>query len=562
MTHTIEVTTRDYTQWTVCPSIDRDFDPLSYKLFSNDVFSFDGEDSVTIHSSPVRKYEFHTGVLILQGNHMFGRTQNGRILYKCIPNDKTLPIFLIAYDMHIGFNKNYKNKYVSFRFGNWDSKHPIGILTETFGDVDNFSSFCSYQLWSKRLVHSITKFNQRVKYMLKDTTQDSFVESIVTDTRYNVVDKTDDMVFTIDPAGSLDLDDGFSIDYTGNRCKITVHIANVFAVLDKLDVWDQLTHRVSTIYLPEDRRTTLLPGILSDNLCSLLQDKRRITFAMEVCINTENGEIVPDSIRFFNAVVCVSRNFCYEEHKLRKNAKYKNLLSVTKQLDSTVTDSHDMVAYWMVTMNKRAAEQLYSHRSGVFRTVSTMGQTAIPENISDVTTRRMLTTWNNVSSSYQWFSEGLSSRHELLNAKSYVHITSPIRRLVDILNQTLFSRDLFGMNLSENCDTFIVEYEKNMERLNLDMKNIRKIQTECELLHSCITRPELLDELHEGVIIGATENTYSVYLKSLNRVTQYKSTDAYEIYSTHMFKMFLFDAENNGHRKIRIGKVKDEDKDR
>lgn len=557
MEYTLSTQSRDYTQWTVSPEITGEFDPLSHKLFSNDVFSLADDDTITIHSSPVRKYEFHTGVLILQGNHMFGRTKNGRILYKCIPDDKSLPIFLIAYDMRIGFNKNHKNKYVSFRVGDWDSKHPIGILTETFGDVDNFEAFCSYQLWSKRLVYSTAKFNQRVKYALKDINEEAFVESIVSDPCYNIVDKTKDNVFTIDPQGSVDLDDGFSFEQFGSRYKITVHIANVFAVLGKMDVWEYLTQRVSTIYLPDDRRT-LLPAILSDNLCSLLQDKRRITFAMEVQFDTDTGELVPDTVKFFNAVVRVSKNYCYEESKLRKNKDYKKMLSITKQLDTNTIDSHDMVAYWMVAMNKFAAERLYSHQTGVFRVVSSNGETTVPATITDTSTRQVLTSWNNVSGSYQWFSDGLNAQHELLNAKSYVHITSPIRRLVDILNQCLFSRYILDIDLSENCGTFINKYEKETERLNLDMKHIRKIQSECDLLYSCINQPELMNDLHEGVIFNVSDDTYSVYIKSINRVTQFKSTDEYGVYSKHMFKLFLFDAENNGHRKIRIAVTNEE----
>jgi len=556
MEYTFNAQTRDYTQWSVNPELTGEFDPLSHKLFSNDVFSL-VDDTITIHSSPVRKYEFHTGVLILQGNHMFGRSKNGRILYKCIPDNKSLPIFLIAYDMRIGFNKNHKNKYVSFRVGDWDSKHPIGVLTETFGDVDNFEAFCSYQLWSKRLVHSTSKFNQRVKFRLKDINEEVFINSIVSDPQYDIIDKTIDNVFTIDPQGSVDLDDGFSIEPFGSRYKITVHIANVFAVLDSLDIWDYLTQRVSTIYLPNDRRT-LLPAILSDNLCSLLQDRKRITFAMEVQFDPNTEELVLDTVRFFNAVVRVSKNYCYEESKLRKNKDYKKMLSITKQLDANTTDSHDMVAYWMVAMNKFAAERLYSRKTGVFRVVSSNGETTVPDSITDTSTRQVLTSWNNVSGSYQWFTDGLDAQHELLNAKSYVHITSPIRRLVDILNQGLFARDVLNMYLQESCAMFISGYQKEMKNLNTDMKHIRKIQSECDLLYSCINQPELMDEPHEGVIFNISDDTYSVYIKSINRVTQFKSTDEYEVYSKHMFKLFLFDAENNGHRKIRIAVTNEE----
>ena len=138
MEHLFISNSRDYSEWNIEPNID--ISPIENKLFSNDKFIIEN-DKLVIIDSPVRNYEFHAGVLILQGNKTFGKDKKGRMYYKCIPNDKTLPIFLIPYELRIGFNKNHLNKYVLFKFSNWDNKHPMGILTETFGNVDNFSSF-------------------------------------------------------------------------------------------------------------------------------------------------------------------------------------------------------------------------------------------------------------------------------------------------------------------------------------------------------------------------------------------------------------------------------------
>ena len=129
---------RDYNDWYTVPQIDTKIDPLKLKLFSNDRFKMNN-NVLHLLSSPVRDYDFHAGVLILQGNKTYGKAKNDRMFYKCIPNDKTLPIFLIPYDLRIGFVKDYANKYVLFSFRNWDGKHPIGVIRETFGNVDNYS---------------------------------------------------------------------------------------------------------------------------------------------------------------------------------------------------------------------------------------------------------------------------------------------------------------------------------------------------------------------------------------------------------------------------------------
>ena len=179
--HTFYSNRRDYNDWYTVPQIDAKIDPLKVKLFSKDRFELidNNNNVVKLLSSPVRDYDHHAGVLILQSNRTYGKTKNGRMLYKCIPNDKTLPIFLIPYDLHIGFTKDHTNKYVLFSFQNWDGKHPMGILRETFGNVDNYSSFCSYQLWCNRLVYSIAKFNRQVKIYQNHNSEESLIQNIL-----------------------------------------------------------------------------------------------------------------------------------------------------------------------------------------------------------------------------------------------------------------------------------------------------------------------------------------------------------------------------------------------
>ena len=61
------------------------------------------------------------GVLLLDGNKTYGRQKNGnkikqgKLLYKCIPDDMRLPAFLVPYEIkNMGFSKVFKNLYVLF----------------------------------------------------------------------------------------------------------------------------------------------------------------------------------------------------------------------------------------------------------------------------------------------------------------------------------------------------------------------------------------------------------------------------------------------------------------
>ena len=550
-TYYFQSISRTYNEFSITPMLLEPIDPIQNKLFSGDEFTYSAH--ATIVKSPVRENRAIPGILILQGNQTFGRTTNGRVLYKCIPHDNSLPIFLVPYDIKIGFQKKQLNKYILFRFSNWDGKHPCGIITETIGQVDCFKSFCSYQMWTRNLVHSLTAFNQSIGRKIAGVSDSQLVEDIKNDSRYNIADHSDDYVFTIDPNGSVDLDDGFCIREQDGLTVITIHIANVYACIDFLGMWEHMTQRVSTIYLPDDRKT-LLPPALSDRICSLLENTRRITFAMEVTLDSNTGMIQNDSIRFFNSYVHVARNFRYEEKALLKNPHYKRLAAITCKLDASAIDSHDVVAYWMVYMNSMAAKQLYAAKTGIFRSViAEESSNRIPITSGNDETRRVLESWKNTHSTYQLFDENSDIRHMTLNVDAYVHITSPIRRIVDILNQICF----LGTNASIESTAFLNKVSAQMDGLNRDVKSVQRVQMDCDMLYSCIHNPDITEVPHSGVVfnrtlISDTKYRYTVYLTSVKRMYVLELDMLLDEYSNHMFKILLFDSENTGHRKMRI----------
>lgn len=554
MNYTFSSNSRDYNDWTTEPMIMENFEPLQHRVFSKDVFELNN-DNVTILTSPVREYQHHCGVLILQGNKTFGKAPKGRLYYKCIPNDKSLPMFLIPYELKIGFSKNHLNKYVTFKFQHWDQKHPVGTLTESFGDVDNFASFCSYQLWTKQLVYSISSLQKQVKFGLKNMDEKSLITHVLENDKYNVIDKRDVNVYSIDPENSRDLDDAFSIEHlNNNQYKLSIYIANVPVVLDIYQLWEHLSERISTIYLPEERRT-MLPESLSDNICSLLEGKERIAFTMEVIFDTSKNNILHDSISFYNSLICVNTNYVYEAKSLLKNNDYKQMYQITKQLDPNTQDSHDVISYWMIYMNSQSAKMLYKNQCGLFRKIQVY-EKHIQHNIDDKDIKQTVSMWNNVSSGYVLYNENETVEHDLLNVDGYVQITSPIRRMVDIMNQYYFMSNIMNISFHDTCSDFIHKKESQIQELNADMKSIRKVQSECDLLYTCTHNIELMNANIEGYIFDKTEDKgefrYCVYMKSLKKITYFKHHNNIPNYSFHMFKLFLFDRENNGHRKIRL----------
>ena len=247
--------------------------PLKEKLFNHDIFTIIDNKCNLLHST-VKSSTYIPGVLVLKNNRKFGRYKQ-KFLYKCIPDDKRLPIFLIPYNMKQGFHKNYVNKYVIFKYKNWDYKHPYGELVNVLGNVSSLDTFYEYQLYCKSLYASIQKFTKETMKQLKEHSQDYFIEMIKE--KYKLENRVGRDVITIDPKTSKDFDDAFGMVETDTEYIISIYITNVTMWLDVLNVWSSFTERVSTIYLP-DRKRPMLPTILSDTLCSLKEHDIKFAF--------------------------------------------------------------------------------------------------------------------------------------------------------------------------------------------------------------------------------------------------------------------------------------------
>jgi exoribonuclease R len=169
---------------------------------------------------------------------------------------------------------------------------------------------------------------------------------------------------------------------------------------------------------------------------------------------------------------------------------------------------------------------------------------------------RVIRNWNNIVGKYVYFDEEISLTHDLLDEKSYVHISSPIRRLVDLLNQIELMQVL-NMSVSDDAYIFHKNWINNLDGLNTAMRAIRKIQQECELLHRCNIDPTLLDKEYNGIVFDKVQKTdgmyaYIVYIEELKLLARYGDTEEYPNYGKHKFKLFMFEKESTFKKKIKL----------
>jgi exoribonuclease R len=572
---------RNYESWNiVSPStleniIIEGFDPKQHKLFNNDVFTYNNKTVEIVHSS-LRFNENIPAVLILNKNKTYGREikankkPSKQLLYKCIPDDIRLPIFLVPYEIkQIGFSKVITNIYVTICYKQWDNKHPYATISQIIGSVDILNHYYEYQLYCKSLNISIQNFKKETNKNMKSLNiqkhqdHDNFITEIH-NKHPQIEDRTNWNIFTIDSATTFDYDDGFSIKkLNDNNILLSIYISNVTIWMDTLNLWSSFSQRISTIYLP-DKKRPMLPTILSDGLCSLQQNIRRFALTIDIILD-QHSQII--SINYTNTLIKVFQNFCYEETLLVCNEHYLLLLNTTKQMAkkykyiNNVKDSHDVVCYLMIFMNYNSAQELLKSHSGIFRSTIISNKILSPETLPE-NVYSFIKIWNSNCAQYIDLNsipndDTSSYKHELLEMDAYIHITSPIRRLVDLLNMIKLQNHKSLINLSFEATQFYNNWIEQLDYINTTMRSIKKIQTECSLLDTCFNNPDILNKIYDGYCFDKLVRNdglyqFIVYIPELKLSSKITVRDNLQNYEKKQYKLYLFHNEEKFKRIIRL----------
>ena len=532
-------------------------DPIKNRLLDQDeiLFSECGEKVEIVHS-PVRQHKSIPGVLVLAEKKTFGRCGK-KMLYQCYPDDKHLPVFLVPYQEKIKFCKNPSNIYVTFEFSSWTDKHPRGRLTSSIGPVDSLSSFYEYQLYCKSLNASIQNFTRDAAQALKMKTEREFIHTALE--KYpNIVNKidTDKTIFAVDPKHSRDYDDAFGVEMISNtEFKVCIYISNVAIWMEMLDLWGSFSNRVSTIYLP-DKRRPMLPTCLSECLCSLVEGQVRFAFTCE--LHVKDDTIIGK--KFYNSAINVYKNFRYDNTELDGFQPYQQLFAICIGLKNKyrainyIRGSHDIVNYMMILMNNFCGNEMIKSKNGLYRSFLLEQNNMIPSTLSDEATS-FLQYWNSNGGYYVEFSDSI--QHDIMKLHNYIHITSPIRRLVDLLNIIQIQKNMGLFEFGKNANGFLEKWLGKLGYINKTSRAVRKVQSDCSLLEMFTKNNSLYQKSHKGVVFDKIKRNdgyfqYGVYLYDTKLVSRIKMLDDVENYTEHYFNIYLFTKESTFKKKIKL----------
>lgn len=588
---------QDFSQWKfincdnneiIESSIFNHFKPQDYQLLDGDIISAVSplsakeDDFISsierITNKNERNLDKICGVLQLNKNRSFGK-EGKKHLYRFIPSQSNIPQMLIPYTMkNKGFNKSLKNKYAIVKFKEWSSKqrHPHGELIEVIGDTCNDIAFYKFQFHKNNLEASTREINRNIVQKLKTYNQDNERNAVLLTNdiyeRYNedIVDlRNEENIISIDPEGCIDIDDAFSCEYTDYGFIVKIHIANVALLVDFMNLWKLIENvRCSTVYLP-DKKYPMIPTILSDNICSLLEKQDKLAFTCEIDVNTETQTITP---KFYHSFINVERNYSYDEIDIleKRPTSYGNICLAIDSIKEIIgnqnqthnygvlynmecKDSHTIIEYLMIMMNTFYGRYLYTQKTGIFRVMTENIEVQIHNTDEPDEVTEMRKIFLSQGGEYVPYNELDGKIHAYINVDYYAHITSPIRRIVDLYNMYQFLK--LECSKTDNSSHLDI----NHEVVNQQMKDIRKAQRECYIWHNTITNPELLQKTYIGYILSVdTDNNdsnikhYTFYIPDVKRIVSKKTSKHISIHNPVTLKFYVFENESNLTRKIQV----------
>ncbi len=222
-----------------------------------------------------------------------------------IPDD---PKF--KYDFYVSpedFNGAKPNEKVLLKVTSYPSpgRNPEGVIEKVLGDVEDPNIDLPVVIYKHGLPEP-GEFPNKVV---------SLAKKVATEPTQNEISKRKDfrneIVYTIDGEDAKDFDDAISVKKLKNgHYKLDVHIADVSNYVESNTNLDKEAYERGTSVYLLDTVIPMLPFELSNNICSLKQDKNRLTMSVEMEIDG-NGNIVNKEIS--KGVINSVRRLTYKE---------------------------------------------------------------------------------------------------------------------------------------------------------------------------------------------------------------------------------------------------------
>ena len=148
------------------------------------------------------------------------------------------------------------------------------------------------------------------------------------------------------------------------------------------------------------------------------------------------------------------------------------------------------------------------------------------------------------------------------NKQLYLQASSPIRRLVDILNNIAIMNIIYNTSISK--DNIMNKFynfwtsKEQLEYINISSRSIRKVQSKCHIYAQYISNKEQnLPQTYIGYIFDKITKCdgkyqYMVYIPSINLATYATFLEEFDNFTCREFNLFVFMNEEQDKNKIKL----------
>jgi len=294
-------------------------------------------------------------------------------------------------------------------------------------------------------------------------------------------------IFSIDPKGSLDVDDAISFDTTTNI--ISVYLACPIAYLSQKDILYRQHEMVSTLYGGTNDKIMHLWGDDITKKSSLLQDEERIAFKISF-IDNEIKKIsfvkITNKLQtsYQNANLIIDQK---KDNPIYHLSKFIGIQQSTKLIENIMVKTNYLLAKYFIDNKLPFISRNfdYEHKNIVDN-----------EELNNVFNLHQA---NRAEYDYQ-----NHSGHKLLNLSCYSHFTSPIRRWVDTYHQLVLYHHLqiknYNMTKFQKPDISRINHLDGLVKRYYYLERLEKIN---------------LAKSYQGNLYDIRNNKFEVYIPEL-----------------------------------------------
>lgn len=256
----------------------------------------------------------YAGIIEEEGGHYF-----------LLPQDKRMYTdILIAKDDLNGAEPGMK-VIVAITEWNDPKKSPIGKVTNVLGHPgDNDAEMLAYALERGFSAEHADKVNEEADAIS--------ARGITEEDKANRRDFRNIPTFTIDPIDAKDFDDAISFKTLDNgHYEVGIHIADVsYYVKPGMALDDEAIGRETSVYLV-DRVIPMLPEVLSNDLCSLVQGQDRLVMSTVLELDDE-GNVYNEW--YGRSIINSHRRYSYEDAQVTLDTKKGDFYEELAKLNS------------------------------------------------------------------------------------------------------------------------------------------------------------------------------------------------------------------------------------